>query len=86
MDSWSCLRDREADRPASGSKDSLGQELPSGLGPPLLHHHTPSLPRLGTGALQLVKACRRRGGLGGARGRTLSHVKCVKKGARLRTD
>ena len=39
MDSWSCLRDREANRPASGSEDSLGQELPSGLGPPLLLPH-----------------------------------------------
>lgn len=37
MDSWSCLRDR--DRPARGSEDSLGQELPSGLGPPLLLPH-----------------------------------------------
>lgn len=39
MDSWSCLRDREANRPASGSEGSLGQELPSGLGPPLLLPH-----------------------------------------------
>lgn len=34
-----CLRDREADRPARGSEDSLGQELLSGLRPPLLLPH-----------------------------------------------